>query len=440
LDDQIEYNQVETIYTINSEIRRLARNFSGVYVLDYDALVARYGRDHWHDERKWLTMRMPIVVDGLIHVANEWLRFIHPLCGRVCKALVVDLDNTLWGGILGEDGFSGLKLGPEYPGAAYQALQRAMLDLYQRGVILAICSKNNPADALEVIAQHSGMMLRSPHFAAVRINWNDKAQNLREIAAELNIGIDSLAFLDDNPVEREWVRSQLPEVTVIELPHDPMGYASTLRNSPFFERLVLLEEDRERGRYYAEERMRKELQHTVPSLADFYRSLTMEAEISPVTPPTLSRVAQLTQKTNQFNLTTRRYSEQQVADMADDPNWLLYTIAVHDRFGDNGLVGIAMGHIFDGVCEVDTFLMSCRVIGRGIETALLAKLSAEARAKGAQRLTGWYLATKKNDLAKSFYETHGFNRVGEREGSSRWEFNLARGQIGFPPWIKLNPK
>jgi FkbH-like protein len=436
LDAQLETSQLQAIHQINDELCRLARNCPGVYMLDYDALVARHGRTRWHDESKWLAMRMPIAADCLIHLANEWLRFIQPLIGKMCKALVVDLDNTLWGGVIGEDGMSGIKLGSEYPGAAYQALQRAILDLYHRGIILAICSKNNLSDAMEVIERHRGMILRPEHFAALRINWNDKARNLKEIAAELNIGIDTLAFLDDNPAEREWIRTQLPEVTVIELTSNPMEYARAVHDNPVFERLTLSAEDRERGRYYSEERLRTELKQSATSLEDFYHSLMMEAEISSVTPETLPRVAQLTQKTNQFNLTTRRYSEQQIAEMAADRNWQVYSIQVRDRFGDNGLVGVAITHYQGRVCEIDTFLMSCRVIDRAVETALLATVADQARTADAQWLVGWFLATKMNVPAKAFYPSHGFSCTLDQNGQSRWEFDLTCGQIAPPPWIK----
>jgi len=438
LDAQPAISQVETIRRINGELAGLAREYTGVYVLDYDALVARHGRASWRDERKWLTVRLPIAANYLVHMANEWLRFIHPLAGKVCKALVTDLDNTLWGGVIGEDGIGGIKLDSEYPGAAYQALQQVMLDLYQRGIILAISSKNNLADAMEVLEHHPHMLLRPHHFAALRINWNDKAQNLREIAIELNIGLDAIAFLDDNPVEREWVRDQLPEVTVIDLPDDPMGYGQALRNNPVFERLNVSAEDRQRGRYYAEQRLRTELEQSITSLEDFYYSLQMEVEVSLVTPATLARVAQLTQKTNQFNLTTRRYSEQQIAEIAADPNSRIYSIRVRDRFGDNGLVGVAITYYRGQDCEIDTFLLSCRVIGRTVETALLSTIAEQACLEGSQRLVGWFLPTKKNAPAKAFYSSHGFTCSGEQDQETRWEFDLTGGQIISPPWIKRN--
>ena len=438
LDSQSETGQVQTIRRINLELLRLAHEQTNVYLLNYDALIARHGKITWKDEHKWLTARLPISADCLIHLADEWLRFIHPLTGKVCKALVIDLDNTLWGGVIGEDGMNGIALGPEYPGAAYQDLQRAILDLHRRGVILTVCSKNNPTEAMEALERHPEMLLRPSHFSVLRINWNDKVRNIREIAEELKIGIDALAFLDDNPVERQWIRSQLPEVTVIDLPGNPMEYAEALRESPVFERLDLSDEDLKRGKYYAEERRRKQMKENLPSLNNFYRSLSMEVDIFPVNQGTLSRVAQLTQKTNQFNLTTRRYTEQQISEIRANPDWRVYAMRVRDRFGDSGLVGVAIIHLQDDTAEIDTFLLSCRVIGRTLETALLAMVAEQARRAGARRLWGWFFPTKKNAPARDFFQVHGFSCILDEVGKSCWEFNLDEGAIRVPAWIKFN--
>lgn len=437
LDCQSSDSQVAAIQKINAEIRRVAAGHTGVYVLDYDALIARHGRAHWYDERKWLAARMPIAADHLKDLADEWLRFIHPLVGKTCKALVTDLDNTLWGGVIGEDGMDGIRLGVEYPGAAFQAVQRVMLDLYQRGILLAVCSKNNPADAMEALEKHPGMLLKPQHFAAWRIDWNDKAVNLREIAAELNIGVDSLAFLDDNPVERERIRSALPEVTVLDLPDNPIEFAKVLREAPVFERLTLSDEDRERGRYYTEQRQRVELERGASSLEDFFRSLRQEIEISSVTPTTLARVAQLTQKTNQFNLTTRRYSEQKIAEMAKSPAWEVCTVRVKDRLGDNGLVGVVITHDTEELAEIDTFLLSCRVVGRTVETAILSFLIDQSRMRRRMKLQGWFLPTKKNDLAKEFYAQHKFKIVEENGCGTLWSLDLDNNEITCPEWIQL---
>jgi FkbH-like protein len=370
-------------------------------------------------------------------MAREWMRFIVPLSGRTAKVLVTDLDNTLWGGVIGEDGMAGIQVGAEYPGAAYQALQRALLDLSRKGILLSVCSKNNLDDAMEALEQHPGMLVRAKHFAAMRINWTDKAQNLREIARELNIGIDALAFLDDNPFEREQVRAALPEVTVIDLPKNPLEYASAVRNCAVFERLALSAEDQQRTEMYAAQKQRAGAEQNFQSKEDFFRFLEQEAELEPVSDLTLARVAQLTQKTNQFNLTTRRYTESQIAEMAKKAEWHIFSIRVRDRFGDHGLVGVAITHDVGEQCEVDTFLLSCRVIGRTVETALLAYLAESAAQRGRKRLEGWFLPTRKNAPARDFYEQHGFELQATNCEGSLWTLDLNRSTLRCPDWIKL---
>lgn len=437
LDSQSMVSQSGSIQEINRELQRVATRFPGVYVLDYNALVMRHGRSHWHDERKWLMARLPIAAGYLLQMAREWMRFIAPLSGRTAKVLVVDLDNTLWGGVIGEDGMAGIKVGPEYPGAAYQTLHRALLDVSRKGILLAICSKNNLDDALEVLENHPGMLLRTQHFVAMRINWSDKAQNLREIAHELNVGIDALAFLDDNPFEREQVRAALPEVIVIDLPKNPMEYAAAVRGCAALDRLTLSSEDQQRTEMYTAQKERSGAEQTFQSKEDFFRFLEQEAWLEPVSELTLARVAQLTQKTNQFNLTTRRYTEPQIAEMRKKPEWNIYSIKVRDRFGDHGLVGVAMTHDQNDQCEVDTFLLSCRVIGRTVETALLAHLADSATQRGCKRLSGWFIPTKKNAPARDFYENHGFERKETGGSGTLWTLDLPSSKLRFPEWIKL---
>jgi FkbH-like protein len=437
LDHQAAISQADGVQQINRELKALAAQHTGVYVLDYDGLVARHGRDNWHDERKWLTVRLPLASQNLNHLANEWLRFLHPLAGKIAKAIVVDLDNTLWGGVVGEDGVDRIKLGAEYPGAAFQAVQRALLDLHHRGILLAVCSKNNRDDAMEALESHPGMLLKPAHFASMRINWSDKAQNLREIAKELNIGTDALAFLDDNPIERQQMRTELPEVYVIDLPEDPMQFARAIRQSPVFERVVSSDEDRQRGSMYQAQRGREQFEQKLTSREDFYRSLAQEAEVAPLDRSTLARIAQLTNKTNQFNVTTRRYTEQQIAAMAATPGVGCWSLRVRDRFGDNGLVGVAITRTREESCEIDTFLLSCRVIGRTVETAFLHFLVERARRQGARRIQGWFVPTKKNAPAKDFYPSHGFVVVDRNESGTLWELDLSNRSVPCPEWVSL---
>ena len=435
MDGRQPGSQAETIRSINRALNTEVLKHEGVYVLDYDGLVARHGRAHWTDEKKWLTSRAPIASDCLIHLAREYLRFIVPLCGRQAKVLVVDLDNTLWGGVIGEDGLDGIKIGREYPGANYLALQRAILSIANRGVLLAICSKNNPSDAMEALENHPEMLLRPGHFAATRINWDDKVLSLRAIAAELNVGFDSIAFLDDNPAERQRVKLSIPEIVVIDLPGDSVGYADALLASPVFERLSITAEDRQRGRYYSEQRERRQLEASTASIREFYQSLQMRAEIVDITPATLTRIAQLTQKTNQLNTTTRRYTENEILAMLSDATWNMFGIRLIDKFGDNGIVGAVFMRIVGDTAEIDTFLLSCRVIGRTVETAMLSQACNIAAMRHCSRLAGWFLPTKKNAPAAKVYSDHGFTMADQTEVGTFWQLDLSERSIETPAWI-----
>jgi FkbH-like protein len=436
VDSSAHASQRLALAQVNRELRSVAKDQTGVYILDYDSLIARHGRNAWHSEQKWLTARLPVASASMNHLVDEWMRFLHPLTGKIAKCLIVDLDNTLWGGIIGEDGMDGIRLGPEYPGAAFQELQRALLDLHRRGILLAICSKNNPDDASEALNHHPGMKLKPEHFAAMRINWEEKSVNLCEIASELNIGLDAVAFLDDNPVERRHVRGSLPEVWVVDLPNDPMLFARTVRECPLFERLSLSAEDQQRGTMYQAQQDRQQQQKTL-SREDFLRSLRQEVEIAPVSKATLTRVAQLTNKTNQFNLTTRRWTEQQIANLCASDGWNCFSLRVIDRFGDNGLVGVVITHGEGDSCDIDTLLLSCRVIGRTVETAFLSFLASHALVGGATHLRGWFRPTPKNQPAREFYPSHGFVIEKQSDDATLWTLDLSNSTLSCPDWITL---
>jgi|SRR5579872_6720950 len=436
LDSQCDASQLAAIQQINTNLKSLARTYRGVYCLDYDALIARFGTLNWRDEGKWQSVRMPIRAQFHPALIDEWMRFLIPLTGKSAKVVAVDLDNTLWGGVIGEDGIAGIQLGGEYPGTIYKSVQQALLALRERGLLLAICSKNNEADVHEVFEKHPEMVLKLEHFAAIRVNWDDKVSSLRSIAAELNVGLDSLAFLDDNKVERDHVQQHLPEVHVIELPDDPLRYADAIISYPFFARLALSNEDQQRSAAYAARSRVSELKENAESWEDFLRSLQQKVIIEDVNDLTLARVAQLTQKTNQFNLTTRRYTEQDIDDLRFRPDWRFYTLRVIDRYVDNGFVGLAMVRDLGESWSIETFLLSCRVIGRGVETALLSAIVNDARAAGKHSLVGRFIATAKNMPAKDFYLRHGFALLEELPSQTSWQLELATKDITNPIWIE----
>jgi FkbH-like protein len=347
----------------------------------------------------WEYRAIPTKAEEYINVAYAWARKIYAIAGKLHKVLALDLDGTVWDGVIGEG-----EIKPNI------SLQQEVLKLHERGVILALASKNNETDVLSVF-DDLDMPLKLKHITTHRINWLDKASNLCEMAKELNVSVDSLVFLDNSRAERQAVRMQSPEVTVMPVVNYGAmdSYAKALRNSLYFESDSLTDEDVNRNQYYTDQHKRKEARRAM-SLEDFYRYLEQEVEIRPVTVDSIPRVAQLTQKTNQFNLTTKRYTEREIIEMDTDEHWRIYTLRVKDKFGDNGITGVAILHFHDSGCEVDTFLLSCRIIGRTVETAFLRWLAIEAELYGALWFSGRYIPTKKNVLVKDFYQQHGFTR------------------------------
>ncbi len=443
LDWRDDHGQVEMFGEINARLAALVReHYKSVYLLDEDRIQSRAGKARATDVRLWLTARIPWSDDVLSGLAREYVRYLIAYKGLTRKCVVLDLDNTLWGGIIGEDGVGGIHLGSDAPGNGFVAFQRELERLWRRGVLLAVCSKNNEEDVLPVFEAHPDMVLKLSHLAARRINWRSKAENIREIAKDLNIGLDSLVFLDDNPVERARVRAELPQVLTPELPIDPAYYRSALLELGVFDTLALTDEDRRRNQLYAEQAARRDLEtryESAGSLDAYLAALEMVVEIEPVSQQTLPRIAQLTTKTNQFNLTTRRYSEGQLSEMANS-GCRIYGMRVRDRFGDNGLVGVALLSPRDAdTWEIDTLLLSCRVMGRGVETALLAFLANWARQQGASHLQGWYLPTSKNSPVEGCYRDHGFALL-ERspEGGELWELNVGLAGPPVPGWLTVH--
>jgi FkbH-like protein len=320
--------------------------------------------------------------------------------------------------------------------------QREILKLWKRGVLLAICSKNNPDETLDAVRHHPAMVLRESHFAAQRINWQAKATNLREIASELNIGLDSLVFLDDNPAERAAVRAELPDVLCPDLPSDPSRYRQALLGLSVFDALALTEEDVRRNEMYAQQQEREQSasQHHGSPLTDYLSQLGTTVEIVHADPSVLPRLAQLTQKTNQFNLTTRRYTEAHIRGLRDSGS-LVCGMRVSDRFGDSGLVGLAIAiPRSPETWELDVLLLSCRVIGRGAESALLGHVADEVIARGGTRLQGWFLPTQRNGPARECYRDHGFQLIETRADSGQlWEFDLQASTLPIPAWIQELP-
>ncbi|TRZ52987.1 HAD-IIIC family phosphatase [bacterium] len=322
------------------------------------------------------------------------------------KCVVLDLDNTLWGGIVGEDGFDGITLSVTHPGSSFIAFQQALLDLYHRGIILAINSRNNFDDAIQVIRSHPNMILKEPHFAAMRINWNDKAQNIIELAKELNIGLDSMVFFDDDPTNRASVKELLPEVEVPELPMNPDEYAKFLLSLPYFPSEATTNEDKMRGSLYVTERLRSEAEKSFPNREEFLKSLGLELRIFEDEPTSIARLSQMTGKTNQFNVNKIPLSEEEIQEFIRHPEYKVFYGSVTDRFGTHGITNFAVVKKDGETWNIDHFLMSCRVIGRGIEEAFLSEIIQSAKKQGIDHLTLTFVPTEKNAPAEEFMKKH----------------------------------
>jgi FkbH-like protein len=422
----------------NVELAAIAAAQPNVLVHDVAALVMDMGYRQWFDPRLWHLARCRLGNAAMKRLVRSVASLLRAWKGQSRKCIVLDLDHTLWGGIVGEDGPAGLTLAEEGPGLAFAEFQEELAHLGHKGVLLAICSKNNEEDALEVLRRHPSMRLREDSFAARRINWQDKAQNIRELAAELNLGLDSFVFIDDNPAERSLVRQSLPEVLVPEWPQEPSHYRAALLElaAEHFGRVTVTSEDRERTALYRAERERVSLAASAGSLADYYRSLDMHVHIAPADTFSIPRIAQLTQKTNQFNLTTRRYTEAAVRSLAEQADAVVLWLHLRDRFADQGIVGVLIvKQESPAAWGIDTFLLSCRVIGRGVEKAFLGFTAEMLLERGVRSLSGEYLPTPKNGLAANVYRDCGFELLAENQGATRWSLNLETQALPIPGWI-----
>jgi len=391
---------------------------AGCIVLDFDRVSSQFGKEAWESAELWHLAKQHPSTGALPLLVDHYVALIRARLGFARKVLVFDLDNTLWRGVIGEDGLGGIRVGPPSPeGEAHAALQRYALELKHRGVLLAVCSKNNDADARLPFRSHEGMILKEDDFVAFSANWDDKPSNLRKMAQRLNLGLDSFVFVDDNPVERERVRGELPEVAVVEPGPDAFGFVPALNRGLYFEALALSQEDASRHEGYRANNLREEMKEGAASVDDFLRKLEMKVYRGAFSEHVLDRVVQLLGRTNQFNLTTRRHSAEAVREMMCDRRVWTRHFRLVDRFGDNGIVGLVIARESGPAeWEIDTFLLSCRVVGRRLEDHMVSTVLGAARAAGCERVRGLYFPTAKNPMVADFY-----TRMGFREDPSRDE-------------------
>jgi FkbH-like protein len=406
LSSLMRYGRSRTIRKINEALYEAA--LDRAILIDSERIGAAW-KGVWEDPLMWSSAKIYPAPAVLPAVGEQIASCIRAEMGLSRKLLVLDLDNTLWGGVIGEDGLNGIRLGPPSAlGERYQEFQRYLKDLKERGVLLALASKNNPQDAMDALRRHPSAVLRCEDFVSLKINWEDKATNIRRIASELRLGLDSFVFLDDNPAERSAVRRELPEVLVPEISGEPAESIAALERGLYFQALRLTEEDRVRNASYFANSKQAEIS-SIGSMDDYLSELSMHIEYGPVDAETIIRVTQLINKTNQFNLTTKRYTEEQVQSRMTSPAYWCRWYRLKDRFADHGLIGVLMAETGVGVWKVDTWLMSCRVIGREVESFMFRDLVLNARSAGAKQIAARYIPTAKNDLVAQLLPRFGFS-------------------------------
>jgi FkbH-like protein len=437
-EHRVPNSPLRLVRALNEELRTATRG-PGVDLLSVDEHISGDGLAAWHDPALWHRAKQEISPAAGPMYGELVARILAARQGRSFKCLVLDLDNTLWHGVIGDDGLEGIKIGQGSAlGEAHLAVQRYAHDLSRRGIILAVCSKNNEAAALAPFEQHPEMILRRADIACFVANWTDKATNIRQIAKSLNIGLDAMVFLDDNPAERDLVRRELTMVAVPELPEEPALYPRRLAQAGYFEAVSLTAEDAERAGQYQANAARESLRASATDLDSYLRDMEMVLHWAPFDRLGLQRIVQLINKTNQFNLTTRRYTEAEVAGLLKDPDALTFQLRLVDRFGDNGIIGIVIGRKNGaGEIELDTWLMSCRVLGRGVEKATLNIVVEEARRTGATMLRGSYRPSSKNEMVRDHYPNLGFKESASAEtGVLQWTLELDTA-TPFPVWMTV---
>lgn len=426
-DAAVTGSMTSLIQHYNFELPAIARQYGG-YVLDVAALAGHVGSANWFNPKQWAAFKLPFdAMNAPIYA--DWLgRLLGAIRGKSAKCLVMDLDNTLWGGVVGDDGVEGIVIGHgSAVGEAHLALQAVARKLRSRGIYLAVASKNDMPNALAPFRKHADMLLREHDISVFQANWSDKASNLESIAKSLNIGLDSLAFLDDNPAERQQVRDSLPEVRVLELPDDPSGFSETLEACGYFEAVTYSHEDTKRVDMRAEEGQRSIAAAQSRDLHDYLRKLGMELEASRFDSVSRERIVQLINKTNQFNLTTRRYTEAEVRAVEADASGIGLQFRLRDRFGDMGTICVVICSVMsdDLTWHIDAWLMSCRVLGRDVERAVLVAIVRKAEEYGIMKLVGTFTPTERNSIVSDHYRKLGFREMhGSADTGTQWMLDI----------------
>jgi FkbH-like protein len=428
LDAYDTHGKTYFINKLNLHFAKSAQNIKNLYINDINYLSASIGITKWFDKSLWYKAKYAVSMDAIPTLAFNLNKIINSIFGKSKKCLVLDLDNTCWGGIIGDDGIDGIHIGTETALAeSFTQLQKYALELKNRGITLAVCSKNDFMNAKEGFS-HPNSILKFDDFTSFKANWDPKHQNIIDIAKEINIGIDSLVFIDDNPVERDIVSSQVPTVSVPDVGNDVINFIDHIDQNGYFEPISLSADDIQRNKYYEDNKKRLEEEATFESYDDFLVSLDMSAEIKSFVPVHLDRITQLTNKTNQFNLTTKRYTFGEIESISNDENYIKLYGTLTDKYGDNGLIAICIGNIKENELHLELWLMSCRVLKRDMELAMLDQMVSKAKAKGVSKLIGYYYKSAKNNMVSDLYQKFGFDLIQQNDDDTIWQLDISNYQ------------
>lgn len=433
-----DYRLKETIDRFNRRVREFAEEHQNIKFIDFSEFLRCFPSDQWIDWKYYYVSQI-VINPRLVPFFKKWfLRKLDSISLKRKKCLVLDLDNTLWGGVLGEEGMTGIKIGGDYPGNAFLYFQKALVALSKSGIILTICSKNNETDVLEVWEKNPFIVLKKEYISAYRINWQNKADNIMDLAKELNIGLDSFVFIDDNPSERELVKQMLPMVEVPDFPDKPYllpSFFDSLVND-YFRVYTLTDEDKQKTLQYRANIRRAEEQAKFVDMESYFASLQLKITIEKLDSYNLSRIAQMTQKTNQFNLTTKRYTESDILSLKDN-GWHIYCIRVEDKFGDNGITGTIFLQPINEGWIIDSLLFSCRILGKGIEFAFMQSLLYHLKEKGYSNIEASYFSTLKNEQVSHFYDQLGFALVDEDALSKYYHLDLSQWSMPIKSYYNI---
>jgi FkbH-like protein len=430
--NKVEASWVFQVRKLNFELMQLSRSLKDLFILDLCALAQAHGRRAVTDRKMYVNADMVLNLDFLPVVAKHTTDIVKSLVGQVTKCVILDLDNTLWGGVIGDDGLENIQIGDLGIGKAFSDFQLWLKQLKERGIVLAVCSKNTEAIAKEAFEKHPDMILRLDDFAVFAANWDNKIDNIKYIQKVLNIGFDSMVFFDDSPFEREFIKSMLPEITVPDLPADPAEYVEYLSSQNLFETASFTGEDSVRTEQYQQEVKRVELQAQFKDADEFLADLNMTAQVDGFEAFNTPRVAQLTQRSNQFNLRTVRYTEEDIKRIAASKHHVGMAFSLQDKFGDYGLIGVVILEKKSETFFIDTWIMSCRVLKRGVEAFMLNEMVQAAKKAGLKKLTGEYLLTPKNGIVKTLLPDLGFKTEGPSWALDVQAFNLQDNHITKP--------